>query len=231
MLKIRNRTITVLLFALCFMIFSSISQFYFENNNDISIREQNIDQIFDTNVINDLKASANGPNGKSLLVNQYANTSKSYINPSLPINVSFTLAEDWISKDITISYEGVSQKKNRVINGTFNSVYHGWTYKSKGSGYSDEGWLSEGNPSGSVKIKYSGIISKGDYAYYEENVSIQEELSSNKLALWPGDSFQTAKVFLTDSSNVNHEKKYPPCKQFSAILSCCEDKLCSSFLL
>ena len=184
MLKIRNRTITVLLFALCFMIFSSISQFYFENNNDISIREQNIDQIFDKNVMNDLKASANGPNGKSLLVNQYANTSKSYIDPSLPINVSFTLAEDWISKDITISYEGVSQKKNRVINGTFDSVNHGWTYKSKGSGYSDEGWLeSDGNPDGCVKIKYTGVLSKGDYAYFEQNLSIQEELSSDKLAL------------------------------------------------
>lgn len=184
MLKRRNKTITILLFALCFMISSNISQFYFGNYNGISIGEQNMDQISDINVINDPKAAANEPNGKPLLVNQFANTSKSYVNSNLPINVSFTLAQDWISKDVTISYEGVSQKKNRVINGTFNSVYHGWIHKSNGSGYSDEGWLSGGNPNGSVQIKLLiGSNSKGDYAYYEQNVSIQEELSSNKLAL------------------------------------------------
>jgi hypothetical protein len=167
------------------MISSNISQFYFGNYNDISNREENMDQISDINVINDPKVAANEPNGKPLLVNQFANTSKSYVNSNLPINVSFTLAQDWISQDITIIYEGVSQKKNRVINGTFNSEHHGWTYKSKGLGYSDDGWLSEeGNPNGSVQIRLeNGDKSKGDYAYYEQNVSIQEKLSFNKLAV------------------------------------------------
>jgi len=188
MLKTRNNKITVLLFALCFMLFSSISQFYFENNNDISIREQNIDQIFDTNVINDLKAATNEPNGKYLLVNQFANTSKSYINPDLPINVSFTLAQDWISKDVTISYEGVSQKKNRVINGTFNSEHHGWTYKSNvPTEYRDQGW-----DAGSVKIEIdNGLKLLGDYGYYEQNITINEELSSEKLAVLSFDYLST----------------------------------------
>ena len=69
MLTRRNKKITVLVFALCFMIFANVSQFYFGNYNDISFREQNMDQISDINVMNDLKASANEPNGKYLLVN------------------------------------------------------------------------------------------------------------------------------------------------------------------
>jgi len=166
------------------MISSNISQLYSGNYNDISIGEQNMDPISDINVINNPKTAANEPNGKPLLVNQFANTSKSYINSDLPTNVSFTLAQDWISQDITIIYEGVSQKKNIVINGDLALDSNGWIYKSKGSGYSDDGWLLDGNPGGSIQIKLeNGGKSKGDYAYYEQNVSIQEELSSNKLAL------------------------------------------------
>ena len=138
-----------------------------------------MDQISDINVINDLKVAANEPNGKYLLVNQFANTSESYSNSNLPTNVSFTLAQDWISKDITISYDGVSIKKDRVINGTFDSDYHGWTYKTN----NPTEFIGK-NESEFVMITLtSGDKSEGEYGYFERNISIQEKLSSNKLAL------------------------------------------------
>jgi len=78
MLKIRNRTIIFLLIVLCFMISSNVSQFYFGNYNGISSREQNMDQIFDLDVINDLKAAANEPNGNPLLIHQHSTISNTF---------------------------------------------------------------------------------------------------------------------------------------------------------
>ncbi|MBY9016860.1 MAG: hypothetical protein KGD68_14315, partial [Candidatus Lokiarchaeota archaeon] len=128
MLKIRNRTIIFLLFVLCFMISSNVSQFYFGNYNGISSREQNMDQIFDLDVINDLKAAANEPNGNPLLIHQHSTISNTFFPPSLPTNVSFTLLEDWISKNVTIYYDGVSHRKDWVVNGTFDTGESPWNY-------------------------------------------------------------------------------------------------------
>ncbi|KKM08555.1 hypothetical protein LCGC14_1723710, partial [marine sediment metagenome] len=139
------------------------------------------------------KLAANDVNGKPLLVNHYANTSKIYTNSIFPTNISFTLQQDWISRNINISFEGVSQKKDRVINGSFDSEFHGWTFKSNSTAFKDQLWQLSGNPAGSVELMLDNLQKfKGDYGYYEQNITIQEKLSVNKLALLSFDyySFQ-----------------------------------------
>jgi len=68
--------------------------------------------------------------------------------------VSFNLAPDWTSKNVTINYEGVAQKKDWVTNGDFDSDMSGWTYKSLGNGWTNEGYNGGfGNPTGSVEVE------------------------------------------------------------------------------
>ena len=76
------------------MISSNISQFYFGNYNDISIREENIDPISDLNVINDLKAAANELNGKPLLIHQHSTISNSFFPPPRPIVILMKIEEE-----------------------------------------------------------------------------------------------------------------------------------------
>jgi len=185
MLKRRNRKITVLLFALCFMISSNISQIYFGNYNDISIREQKMDQILDKDVINDLKTAANQPNSKPLLVIQHANTSNTFVPFSLPTNISFTLAQGWTSKNITINYEGVAFENNTVSNGDFASDGVGWPYQSSSpSELVDKEWTSSyGNPPGCVFIEIKDEqLDAGDYGYYEQTIWNEDNFESNYLA-------------------------------------------------
>ncbi|KKN10821.1 hypothetical protein LCGC14_1032690, partial [marine sediment metagenome] len=173
-----------------YLLISLLGLLFFINLNilsnsivDTSIREQNMYPISDLNIINEPNIAANEPNGKPLLGYQYANTSKSYTSSILPTNVSFTLQKDWISSDINISFEGVSQKNDRVINGTFDSIYHGWTFKSNDPA-EYESYNNTGSEPRSVQIKYlGGVKNKDDYAYFERNISLQEELSSDKIAL------------------------------------------------
>ncbi len=147
--------------------------------------EQSLDPISDL-IINELKMAVNEPNGKALVVSQYANFTESYTDPSLPSNVSFTLQKDWVAQSINISFEGVSQKKDRVINGTFDSIYHGWIYYTNLPGdYIGQEGQAPGNPGGSVEIYIDDKNSylEGDYGYYEQNITIQEELSFGKLSV------------------------------------------------
>jgi hypothetical protein len=182
-LKIRNRKITVLLFALCFMISSGISQFYFGNYNDISLGEQNMDQISDINVITDLKTAANEPNGKPLLIHQHSTISNTFFPPSLPTNVSFTLLEGWTSKNVTIHYDGVSHRKDWVINGSFDSGESPWEYFTNNTNFVQEPWLTyEGEDCVGITINKGQSFLKGDYSYFEENFTIPEISVSNTLA-------------------------------------------------
>ncbi|MFX0012650.1 MAG: hypothetical protein ACFE9R_20230, partial [Candidatus Hermodarchaeota archaeon] len=74
----------------------------------------------------------------------------------------------------------VSLKSQRVFNSGFDTDTSGWVYKSNNpTEYIDQGWQStKGNPSGSMEIKLdNGLKNKGDYGYYEQNVSIPEKLS------------------------------------------------------
>jgi len=181
------------------MISSNISQFYFGNYNDISIREQNMDPISDINVINDLKAAANEPNGKTLFVIQHANTSNSFLPFSLPTNISFTLAQGWISKNITINYEGVASENNTVSNGDLALNRTGWTYKSNNPvELVDKGWTaSEGNPPGCFYIEMqNGALAANDYGYCEQTT-------------WNGDNFAT-NYLTTISMNYKYNTKGKP---------------------
>ncbi|MHA1483566.1 MAG: hypothetical protein ACTSQA_09080, partial [Candidatus Heimdallarchaeaceae archaeon] len=180
MLKKRNRTITLLLFALCFMITSNISQFYLGNYNDISTKEQKMDQTFDLDTISDLKTAANEPNGNPLLIHQHTTISNTFFPPTLPSNVSFTLLEGWTSKNVTINYEGVSHRKDWVINGSFDTGESPWKYKSSIPAILiNQSWAS-GDVT--IEVDKSQAITKGDYGYFEENFTIAEIPTTNPIA-------------------------------------------------
>ena len=88
-----------------------------------------------------LKTFSSSVNGKPLSVTQHANVSNSFFPSSLPTNISFTLAQGWISTNITINYEGVASESNTVSNGDFASNRNGWTYQSNNPGeLVDKGW-------------------------------------------------------------------------------------------
>ncbi|KKM88359.1 hypothetical protein LCGC14_1259520, partial [marine sediment metagenome] len=91
----------------------------------------------------------------------------------------------------------MSQKKDRVINGTFDDEYNGWTFKSKSinSAYLNQPHQSFGNPDGSVKLMLDNKEKfKGDYGYYEQNITIQEKLSVDKLALLSFDYYSELRI-------------------------------------
>jgi len=183
MLKKRNRAITLLLFALCVMITSNISQFYFGNYNGNSNRNQTTDPISDTDVINDLKVAANEPNGKPLLIHQHSTISNSFFPSSLPTNVSFTLLEGWTSKNVTINYDGVSHQKDWVVNGTFDSGESPWEYFANNSDFLQKPWNPiVGEDCVGIEISKGVSFSKGDYGYFEENFTIPEPSASNTFA-------------------------------------------------
>ncbi len=165
------------------MISSNISQFYFGNDNDISIREQNMDQISDLNVINDLKSAANEPNGKPLLIYQHATISNTFFPSSLPTNVSFTLLEGWTSKNVTINYDRVSHQNDWVVNGTFDSGESPWEYFTNNADFIKKSWDSyEGEDCVGIEISKGQSFLKGDYSYFEENFTIPEPSASNTFA-------------------------------------------------
>ncbi|MFX1280799.1 MAG: hypothetical protein ACFFA3_15595 [Promethearchaeota archaeon] len=127
--------------------------------------------------------SSNDVNGRYLPVIQHANISKSFSEGEFPSNVSFNLAPGWTSKNVTISYSGLSTRKDWVSNGEFDSDMNGWTYESLGSEWSLAGYGSSGNPGGCLKFRVSGGVSKGDYSYFEQNVAIPEEFASGTARL------------------------------------------------
>ncbi|MBY8985532.1 MAG: hypothetical protein KGD65_10710, partial [Candidatus Lokiarchaeota archaeon] len=161
--------LSILLIVLCFA-----AGFIYNPFNDKLLKSQ--DDTF--NNIFGPETSVIQPNGKPLTVYQYANISNSYSDSDLPLNVSFTLAQDWTSKNITIYYDGVSQKKDRVVNGDFDSDISEWTYISNApEEYVNRGWDASGNPDGSMVIKTStGQKLEGEYGYFEQTISIPEGL-------------------------------------------------------
>ncbi len=101
------------------------------------------------------------PNGNPLRVNQFANVSNIFTNIDSGENVSFAIAQDWISKNVNITFEGVSKKKDWAINGGFNTDMLGWYYieKDTPNGFAHQYEDIKGNPEGSVlMIKVSLLI-------------------------------------------------------------------------
>ncbi|MBY8988820.1 MAG: hypothetical protein KGD61_10225, partial [Candidatus Lokiarchaeota archaeon] len=138
-------------------------------------------------ISNDLKTSASPVNGKSLLVNQYANISKSYNNVKSGDNVSFTLYDNWVSQNTTINYEGVAQKRDIVTNGAFDSDDSGWLFKTNIPSNLDKlSWQStRGYPDSDGCTGLDGSNTArfaGDYGYFEQNVTLQNEVLRDDIA-------------------------------------------------
>ena len=91
---------------LCFSLLFLSLIFAFNHNpifNDKSVVKNKIDiaQFNDNDDLNELKLSASEPNGKPLVVQQYANISKVFNGVDSGENVSFTLYNDWVSQNTT----------------------------------------------------------------------------------------------------------------------------------
>ncbi len=175
----KKKVIILLISVLSILLFVNLNHIYKPRILNTFNSDQSTEKYSDPGLINEPKTATPKPNGQPLLVNHYANTSKIYSPSTLPTNISFTLVQGWTSKNINISYEGVSVKKDRVINGTFDSNYHGWSYETN-----TPAQYTATNGSGDVDITLtSGAKLKGEYGYFERNVSISEQLSSDKLGL------------------------------------------------
>jgi hypothetical protein len=176
----RYRHLKYTIFCLTAILIISISSFYFHNspfdhnNND---KNNNIDQVENVQSPETPKIAASEPNGKPLLVHQYANISKSFNDIDSGENVSFTLYNDWISQNTTINYEGIEQKRDIITNGAFDTDDSGWVFKTNIPSKLEKKDWSDG---------ITGIYgpntgrSTGDYGYLEQNISLQnEELRDN----------------------------------------------------
>jgi hypothetical protein len=159
-----------------FLFFNFYAGFYWKSESDHNDSKNNLENP---------RISLEEPNGKPLLVHQFANISNDYIERTLPVNVSFTLLEGWTSKNVTIRYHGVSQKKDWVYNGNWN-FEGGWNYeeidtygKLTNGVYVD--WDGNPNPSGlgCRRIDVAqGSYAEGDMAYYTQDIFIPESFSS-----------------------------------------------------
>jgi hypothetical protein len=145
------------------------------------LNDNNIPNNFHSPIKNIKKPyqSLNSPNSKPLLINQLATTSNSFFPQSLPTNVHFTLVEGWTSKNVTIYYEGISIKKDRVLNGDFSFNADNWTYDSNNPTiFTDSGWKL-----GVVEFDLNkGNVSKDEYAFYKQNISISQPFNNGTLA-------------------------------------------------
>lgn len=178
------------IFCILLFVFSSVAVFFNLNRISDTIFQIKYDKNTinkeekDPNIIDAPKLAAEEPYGKPLQVHQYANISKTYDEITYPVNIDFDLAPHWTSKNVSINYEGVAKKKDWVTNGEFDSDISGWTYESLGSAWSLDGYDGGlGNPAGSVQFRVAGGLSAGDYAYYEQNITIPDGMGSGTARL------------------------------------------------
>ena len=128
MLKIRNCLPSYLILLISFL---SISLITTENlsTDDLNGNPECLNYQIE---------SSSTPNSKPLLINQFATTSDSFFPLSLPTDVHFTLAEDWISNNVTIYYDGLSIKKTYIelpcLPATANKLYDKAIYKNHKTG-------------------------------------------------------------------------------------------------
>ncbi|MFX0077245.1 MAG: hypothetical protein ACFE96_17515, partial [Candidatus Hermodarchaeota archaeon] len=175
------------IFFLVLILFFSI---FMINFNHQLVDSSSIDQFSDSSSKNEnLNTAANDPNGKPLLVNQYANISRTFTNVGTNQNISFPIASGWVSKNTTIYYEGVERKEQWITNSDFASTRHYWGY-SEVDTYSHlwqgghVNWDVDGH-TGSVWFGLNGdtTFAGGDCAGYIQNFSISSESMSEGLAV------------------------------------------------
>ncbi len=138
-----------------------------QNNNDL-------------NNFNDPNLSQIQPNSKPLLIYQHSTITNTFYPLSLPSDISFRLLEGWTSKNVTITYDGVSHQKDWVINGTFDTGEAPWEYFTTDENtFEKRSW----DPSGYIEMNVlKNDVPKGSYGYFEENITISEPLASNTFA-------------------------------------------------
>ncbi|MHA2184839.1 MAG: hypothetical protein ACXAAI_07540, partial [Promethearchaeota archaeon] len=159
---------------LCMLIIISLSFFpLLSDDHNVADKE------FTKNIENPIRSSE-FPNSKPLQINQFASTSNSFFPLSFPTDVHFTLVEGWTSENVTIYYEGISIKKDQVLNGEFTSNSSKWTYESNNPTiFKDLGWNS-GNVEFEIK---SGMVLKDEYGFYKQNISIYQPFYIGNLAV------------------------------------------------
>ncbi|MHA2031140.1 MAG: hypothetical protein ACW99Q_17305, partial [Candidatus Kariarchaeaceae archaeon] len=125
------------------------------------------------------RLSSDAPNSKPLRIYQFATTSNSFFPSILPTDIHFTLAEGWTSNNVTIFYEGVSVKKDIALNGEFSDNSSDWMYMSNNPAiFKDAGWKL-----GHIGFDLiDGDVSKHEYAFYQQNLSISEPFNYGNLA-------------------------------------------------
>ncbi|MFW9823337.1 MAG: hypothetical protein ACFFE4_10400 [Candidatus Thorarchaeota archaeon] len=161
-------------------------------------------QYNDSDELNELRLSSSKTNGKPLLVQQLANITSGPFQKSSGENVSFSLNQDWISKNVTINYEGISKKKEWIYNGDLYSNRSGWTYDEVDTNnrldelpYID--W--DGNPAGCIGIGVSqGDYYEGDKAYYYQNITIPEGLAAKNAKLYLDYKYLNSLLYPTNAS-------------------------------
>ena len=175
---LNNRKKKRFISILIILSFTLTVNFFLYNN----ILNRNLVITSKIDVYSNLEASTSNINGKPLLIHQYANISKSYTLNTFPSNISYTLIQDWTSKNTTINFDGVSKKKDWITNGDFLDNKSGWTYAEVDSNNrlaegNHVGW--NGNPPGCVQTSVAqGNYYEGDMAYYYQNITIPEAFSS-----------------------------------------------------
>ncbi|MFX0156080.1 MAG: hypothetical protein ACFE9Q_16290, partial [Candidatus Hodarchaeota archaeon] len=175
----KNKRIKVIVITFSILIILSFIDF---NNSLISIINSNEEKQFndDLNDFKNPKINSNGPNARPLLIYQHATISNTFLPLSLPQNVSFTLSENWISKNVTLYYDGVSHKKDWIINGTFDTGVAPWQFITSDITVIESiAWQPEYV---GIEIAKNKLVPKGAYGFYEDNFTIAEPLASNTIA-------------------------------------------------
>ncbi len=135
------------------------------------------DDNIDTRSGTILNTSAIDGSSKALAITQQASVARSFYPLSLPTNASFFLVNTWRSKNVTIDFNGVSHYKDWITNGLFTAGDSPWVFKSSTANFAN------GTSPGNAQMTIANLQSyaKGAYGYFEENVTVPESLSSNKL--------------------------------------------------
>lgn len=161
-------------FILIFMSFVvNLNNFplYYNQNENL----QSNDDLHEIRSPLNLKDASNVPNARPLSVDQHATITKSFFPQFLPSNVSFTLGKDWISKNTTIFFEGVSHEENYATNGDFYEDTSSWDDE-----FSIDK-LQHKWDNGHIEIKVEKYnYDSNDYGYYEQEITIDEAFVQDK---------------------------------------------------
>jgi len=139
-----------------------------------------------TNPVDSMNTSSISGASRPLLIKQVATISRTYYPLNLPTNASFVLVKDWVSRNTTVYFEGITYNKDRVSNGNFNYGESPWVFKSSTSNF------ARTSPSGnyvSMRITRSINFVKNQYGFFEENVSVAESLTPGRLAVYSVDYY------------------------------------------